>query len=98
MAQYTVSSEQLQSTASTIKGSSGRIMDELEQIIRQVQATKDFWTGSASTTYEHLMAEWKSAADKVRTSLDETIEALNRAADDYATTEQNQVTRFGSGA
>jgi WXG100 family type VII secretion target len=97
MAQYTVTPEELQSTAGNISAASDRIMGEIGAVIQQVQQMRSTWTGNASNTYDGLMGRWKTSADKVKGSLDETILALKTAAGEYADTEQNQVTRFGSG-
>lgn len=97
MATFRVNSEQLQGTAGQIGAAQERIMGEIGAVIRQVEGTRDFWEGNAQGTYTNLMAEWRTAADRVQTALRNTVDALNRAADDYATTESNQVTRFGNG-
>ncbi|MGD9998184.1 MAG: WXG100 family type VII secretion target [Ilumatobacteraceae bacterium] len=94
MAQYKVNSESLSGTAGQISQARERIMDEIKTVIRQVEATKDFWEGSAQGTYNELMARWGKAADGVQDALNQTVVALQRAAEDYNTTEQNQVNRF----
>lgn len=96
MATYKVSSEQLQGTASKISDARTRIMDEIRNVRTQVESTHDFWEGSAQNTYNGLMEQWRQAADKVQDALNNTVIALGKAADDYANTEQNQVTRFGN--
>jgi len=96
MSTYKVNSESLGTTAGTIDSARGRIMDEIGNVRKQVESTRDFWEGSAQNTYNGLMEEWRTAADKVQDALNNTVIALRKAAEDYATTEQNQVTRFGS--
>ena len=94
MAEYKVNSEQVDSTATQIAGKSGEIMEQLNTIIKLVAATESFWTGNANQTYADLMRRWKGDADSVRQNLDQTVEALRKAAQDYAATEGAQVTRF----
>ena len=95
MATYKVSSEQLQGTAGQIASARERIMGEIQTVVRQVESTRDFWEGSAQGTYTQLMEQWRKAADGVQDALNQTVVALGKAAEDYAVTEQNQVTRFG---
>ena len=97
MAEYKVNSEQVSQTATQIDGKSAEIMNNLDAIIKLVASTQSFWTGQANTTYADLMRRWKSSADTVRQNLDETVQALQKAAADYATTEGAQVNRFSQG-
>lgn len=96
MATYKVSSEQLQGTAGQISAARERIMGEIQAVVRQVEGTRDFWEGSAQGTYTGLMEQWRLAADRIQDALNNTVIALGKAAEDYAVTEQNQVTRFGN--
>ncbi len=69
-------------------------MDQLGQIIKAVGLTESFWTGNANKTYADLMGRWNTSAETVRRNLDDTVIALRKAAQDYATTEGAQVSRF----
>ena len=80
MAEYKVSSEQLDSTASAIGGHAETMLSEIEAVLKKVESTQAFWSGQAQGTYDRLMRDWKSTADKVRESLDETVQALRYAA------------------
>lgn len=94
MADYRIDSEQLRQSATKVGTQSTEIMDKIRTVQTEVQNTKSFWTGQANARYESLMQQWKSAADNVQRALDDTVRALQAAAQDYATTEQQNASRF----
>jgi len=94
MADYKIDSEQLRSSAGKVGTQSKDIMERIRAVQTEVQNTKSFWTGQANNNYERLMQQWKAAADKVQAALDDTVQALNAAAQDYASTEQQNASRF----
>jgi WXG100 family type VII secretion target len=94
MSSFSVDPAQLTSTATSIKGQSGEIMDRIRKVMTDVQATENIWTGQARTRYVDMMARWNKTAGDVQAELDRTVQLLSTAATDYGTTETTNTSRF----
>ena len=93
-AQYSIDPAQLSQSASKVGAQATEIMGRIGEVMKEVQASRAFWTGQASGQYEALMADWNKTATQVHTALDNTVQALSRAAAEYDTTEAANTTRF----
>ena len=95
-------STQFQVDTSRIKdgsGDIGRMSGEIESLVGsmtgRLKALEDSWKGSASTSFQEVLLEWKDTARQVRESLDSIGQVLGQVGDQYAEVEDANTRSFG---
>ena len=82
-------------------GDIGRMSGEIESLVGsmtgRLKALEDSWKGSASTSFQEVLLEWKDTARQVRESLDSIGQVLGQVGDQYAEVEDANTRSFGRG-
>jgi 6 kDa early secretory antigenic target len=93
-AQFTVDTERIQAASGDIARISGEIDAQVSAMMGRLTALQDAWTGTASTRFQALVAEWQGTQRQVRASLDSIGGVLAAAGAQYAETEAQTVRLF----
>ena len=84
MAQIQVDSEQVLAANSTIQATIAKVQAEVDGLHAQLLRLQEVWRGSASSSFQELVARWKITATTVDTQLGELGNALRIAASQYS--------------
>jgi len=88
MATIKVTSEQLESTASSLASGEADISGKLGQLHSQVQTLVDAdWQGSASTSFQELWQQWHTSATQLQEALQGISQMLSKTGNVYQQTE-----------
>jgi WXG100 family type VII secretion target len=88
MSTIKVTSEQLESTSSSLASGESEISTKLTQLQGQVQALVDAdWQGSASSAFHDLWTQWHTGATQVQQALTGISQMLGKAGQVYQDTE-----------
>jgi 6 kDa early secretory antigenic target len=93
-AQFTVDTERIQAASGDIARISGDIDAQVGAMMGRLTALQGAWTGTASTRFQALVAEWQGTQRQVRASLDSIGGVLAAAGAQYAETEAQTVRLF----
>jgi 6 kDa early secretory antigenic target len=93
-AQFTVDTERIQAASGDIARISGEIDAQVGAMMGRLTALQGAWTGTASTRFQALVAEWQGTQRQVRASLDSIGGVLAAAGAQYAETEAQTVRLF----
>jgi WXG100 family type VII secretion target len=77
-----------------IKGAVAQLDSKLAQLESDAKPLVETWEGKAKEAYYQRQQKWTSAATDLKTILSEIQVAVDRSAQDYATTEGNAEKRF----
>lgn len=92
--QFTVDTERIQAASGDIARISGEIDAQVSAMMGRLTALQGAWTGTASTRFQALVAEWQGTQRQVRASLDSIGGVLAAAGAQYAETEAQTVRLF----
>ena len=93
-AQFQVDTERITAAAGDVARISGQIEGEVAQMLARLTGLQDAWTGSASTQFQGVVAQWRATQQQVRESLDSIGLVLASAGAQYAETEAQAVRMF----
>jgi WXG100 family type VII secretion target len=93
--QFHVDTGRLQAAAGDIARISGEIDSQVAAMMGRLQSLQDAWTGTASSRFQSLAAEWQATQRQVRTSLDSIGQVLATAGVQYAEAEAHALRMFG---
>jgi len=93
-AQFTVDTERISAASGDIARISGEIDAQVGAMMGRLTALQGAWTGTASTRFQGLVAEWQGTQRQVRASLDSIGGVLAAAGAQYAETEAQTVRLF----
>jgi WXG100 family type VII secretion target len=94
-AQFNVDTGRLQAAAGDIARISGEIDGQVAAMMGRLQGLQDAWTGTASSRFQTLVAEWQGTQRQVRASLDSIGSVLATAGVQYAEAEAQALRMFG---
>lgn len=95
MSSIKVTSEQLQSTSSSLANGEQEITTKLNQLHAQVQSLVDSdWQGAASSSFHELWDKWHQGAGQVQQALQGISQMLGKAGQTYQQTEDQLATQL----
>ena len=94
MTRYQVDSEAVLTATASVRGSITRIQSEVAGPTGQLGGLQSTWTGSASSAFTGLVAEWKATQLRVEENLAAINQALAHAGQQYAEIEQANARLF----
>ena len=94
MTRYQVDSEAVLSATSAVRSSISRIQSEVGGLQGQLTSLQSSWTGSASTAFQSVVADWRATQLRVEESLANINAALGHAGQTYADIEQQNARLF----
>ena len=83
-AQFTVDTERIAAASGDIARLSADIEGQVGIMMHRLTALQEAWTGSASTQFQGVVAQWRGTQQQVRTSLDSIGQVLGAAGMQYA--------------
>jgi len=86
---YAVSPAHLTSTSSTLRTAASGISSELQRCTTEVRGLEGVWTGASHAHYATLYQEWQTSAARLQLALEGIASMTARAAQVYATGDQN---------
>ncbi|KRE58949.1 WXG100 family type VII secretion target [Phycicoccus sp. Soil748] len=93
-AQFQVDTEQIQAASGDIARISGEIDAQVTAMMGRLNGLQGAWTGTASSRFQALVAEWQGTQRQVRASLDSIGGVLAAAGAQYAETEAQTLRMF----
>jgi 6 kDa early secretory antigenic target len=93
-AQFTVDTERISAASGDITRIAGEIDAQVGAMMGRLTSLQGAWTGTASTRFQALVAEWQGTQRQVRASLDSIGGVLAAAGAQYAETEAQTVRLF----
>ncbi len=94
MSIYQVDSEQLLHASANVAQTSEAIRGSVGAMMAQLQALDGSWVGSASSSFQGLVARWHVTQQQVEDSLDAISNALAHASTSYAEAENATAAMF----
>jgi len=94
MSTYQVDSEAVLAQASAARNTVERVQAEATALSSQLEQLQSSWTGTASTAFRGVVAEWRAAQQRVDDSLGLLGAALAQAGQQYAEIEQQNARLF----
>ncbi len=93
-AQFQVDTDRIAVAASDVARISAEIEGEVAQMLARLTGLQDAWTGSASSQFQGVVAQWRATQQQVRESLDSIGRVLAAAGSQYAEAEAHAVRMF----
>jgi 6 kDa early secretory antigenic target len=93
-AQFTVDTERIQTASGDIARISSEIDGQVTAMMGRLTALEGAWTGTASSRFQSLVAQWQGTQKQVRASLDSIGGVLAAAGVQYAETEAQTLRMF----
>ena len=93
-AQFQVDTDRIACAAGDVARISAEIEGEVAHMLARLTGLQDAWTGSASTQFQGVVAQWRATQHQVRESLDSIGRVLAAAGAQYAETEAQAVRMF----
>ncbi|GAB3556995.1 WXG100 family type VII secretion target [Spelaeicoccus albus] len=87
MSSFEVDSERVHQASSAVGSSAAAVNTEVDTMMRHLTALEECWRGSASSSFQQVVAEWRSVQEKVRESLLNINQSLAAAGRGYAEVE-----------
>lgn len=84
----------IQAGSADIRSCSGRLDAEVSLMMAHLVGLQDAWHGSASASFQQVIARWQDTQRQVRESLEDIQAALARAGVQYAETEAANTALF----
>lgn len=94
MSQFQVDSAQVALASAAVQTSAAQIGTEVDRMMRHLLDLQGSWKGQASTSFQHVVTDWRATQERVRTVLDEIHRALAVAGRQYQDAEEAAVRMF----
>jgi len=94
MSTYQVDSEAVLAQASAARNTVDRVQSEAAALSAQLEQLQASWSGTASTAFRTVVAEWRASQQRVDESLGALGAALAQAGQQYAEIEQQNARLF----
>jgi len=94
MSRYEVDSAQVAQAAVAVQGSAQQITTQVDGMMRHLLELQSSWRGQASSSFQHVITDWRATQERVRTSLEEIQRALTLASQQYAQAEDAAARMF----
>ena len=93
-AQFQVDTERIAAAAGDIARISAEIEGQVGVMMARLSGLQDAWTGSASSRFHTVVADWRGTQQQVRASLDSIGQVLGAAGTQYAEAEATATRMF----
>jgi WXG100 family type VII secretion target len=94
MSRFEVDSAQVAQASAAVQGSVGTITGEVDRMMRHLLDLQGSWQGQAASSFQGVVAEWRSTQERVRACLEDINRALAAAGQSYAAAEADAVRMF----
>ena len=94
MTRYEVDSAQVTAASAAVQSSAQQVSAEVDRMMRHLVDLQSTWKGQAATSFQHVVADWRTVQERVRTNLEEIQRALAVAGQQYAQAEEAAVRMF----
>lgn len=94
MTQYQVDADAVFTATTAIRASAARLQTEVSTLISQMTNLQSSWTGQAAMAFQAVVSDWHATQQRVEESLAALNQALTRAGQQYAETEQVNLRMF----
>lgn len=94
MTRFEVDSARVAQAGAAVQASAGEIGAEVDRMMRHLLDLQASWQGQASTSFQHVVAEWRGTQERVRGALEEIQTALATAGRQYEDVEAATVRMF----
>jgi WXG100 family type VII secretion target len=89
-----VDSAQVAQAGTAVQASAQQLGAEVDRMMRHLLDLQSSWKGQASTSFQHVVADWRGTQERVRLSLEEIQRALATAGQNYAQAEEAAARMF----
>jgi WXG100 family type VII secretion target len=83
MSRYEVDSTQVAAASAAVQASAQQLGEEVDRMMRRLLELQASWKGSAATSFQHVVTDWRSTQERVRLTLEEIQRALAVAGRQY---------------
>lgn len=87
MSRFEVDVAQVTQAGTAVAASAQQIGTEVDRMMGHLLNLQTTWKGQASASFQHLVADWRTTQERVRSSLEEIQRALTLAGRNYAEAE-----------
>jgi len=94
MSRYEVDSAQVAQAAGAVQTSAQQITTQVDTMMRHLVELQGSWRGQASSSFQHVITDWRATQERVKTSLEEIQRALTLASQQYAQAEDAAARMF----
>ena len=94
MSRFEVDSAQVSQAGAAVQASATQIGTEVDRMMRHLLDLQSSWQGQASTSFQHVVGEWRGTQERVRSALEEIQAALSTAGRQYEDAEAAAVRMF----
>ena len=94
MTRFEVDSAQVTQAGAAVQASAQQIGAEVDRMMRHLLELQAGWRGQASTSFQHVVTEWRGTQERVRSALEEIQAALAVAGRQYEEVEASAVRMF----
>jgi early secretory antigenic target protein ESAT-6 len=94
MSHYEVDSTQVAAASAAVQTSAQELGDEVDRMMRRLLELQASWKGSASTSFQHVVTDWRATQERVRLTLEEIQRALAIAGRQYEEAETTATRMF----
>jgi len=94
MTRFHVDSEAVATATANVRATIGRLQGEVSAMRTQLVELQSSWSGSASSAFQGVVAEWTTTQAKVEESLAAIAAALAYAGQQYAEIEDSNARLF----
>jgi 6 kDa early secretory antigenic target len=91
---FEVDSAEVTRASASVQVSAQQIGAEVDRMMRSLLELQSSWRGSASTSFQHAVGEWRATQERVRASLEEIQRALAVAGQNYSEAEEAAARMF----
>ncbi len=96
MSRFEVDSTEVTAASAAVQASAQELGNETDRMMRHLLALQASWKGTAATSFQHVVTDWRATQERVRASLEEIQRALAVAGRQYEDAE-NAATRMFAG-
>ncbi|GAB3265918.1 hypothetical protein GCM10027456_49750 [Kineosporia babensis] len=94
MPRFEVDSAQVVQASAAVQGSAQQIGTEVDRMMRHLVQLQAGWSGSAATSFQSVINEWRVTQERVRLTLEDIQAALAQAGRQYQEVEDSAVRMF----
>jgi WXG100 family type VII secretion target len=94
MTRYEVDSAQVAQAGVAVQASAQQISTAVDGMMRHLLDLQSSWKGQASSSFQHVVTDWRATQERVRGSLEEIQHALTVAGQQYAQAEESAARMF----
>lgn len=94
MSRFEVDSAQVSQAGAAVQASAAQIGTEVDRMMRHLLDLQSSWQGQASSSFQHVVGEWRGTQERVRSALEEIQAALATVGRQYEDVEASAVRMF----